>query len=105
MFMCLFKPEARKQSSREQCGFKRRAAELGQRAVQQKERLQGRGVEFTIAKQLHKPEYNQMPVSLVHEAVLSGTESGAISRSRSPNSSSKSLLLSKNSQKKLTKNY
>lgn len=43
--MCLLKPEARKQSPREQCGFKRRAAELGQRAVQQKKRFQGRGVD------------------------------------------------------------
>lgn len=49
LLMPLLKPETRKQSPREQCGFKRRAAELGQRAVQQKERFQGRGVGLTIA--------------------------------------------------------
>lgn len=66
MFMCLLKPEARKQSPGEQCGFKRRTAELDQRAVQQKERFQGRRVGSTTAK-MHKEirnklKNNKMPI-------------------------------------------
>lgn len=38
---CLHKIETRKQSPREQCGFKRSTASLGQRAVQQEECFQG----------------------------------------------------------------